>query len=325
MDTPVLFIVFNRPETTRKVFERIRQIKPKKFFIAADGPRKEKHEDIGKCEEVKRIVSQIDWDCELYTLFRKENLGCGRGPFEAINWFFEHVEQGIILEDDCFPSLSFFKYAEELLCKYKDNTKVWHIAGNSFYTNEEFQSSYYFSCYGHIWGWATWRRAWQHYDFDLRNIDRAILESRIDVTFLTREEKYYWLKHYDYVINLSEKDFWDYQWSITLWYNNALSIIPTKNLISNLGFGENATHTFDKNSWLAALKSYDLWNIIHNDRVVQNKRADLFTSKKIFGIQTRKEILIEKVKSNLKRISKKFLSKSQLKLVRNSSINKLLN
>jgi hypothetical protein len=299
MNTPVLFILFNRPDTTRKVFECIRKIKPLQLFIAADGPRKEKEGDFERCEEVKRIVNEVDWECELHTLFRSENLGCGRGPYEAINWFFEHVEQGIILEDDCLPSLSFFNYAQELLIKYKDNNKIWHIGGNSFYPNN-FHSSYYYSCYGHIWGWATWRRAWRHYDFELRNINRSILETRINETFLTKEEKTFWLNHYDYVKKLSEKDFWDYQWSITLWYNNALSIIPAKNLINNIGFGENATHTFDKNSWLADLEVNDIVNIIHNEKIIQNQKADLYTSKRIFGIQTRKEKIVQRIKSKLK-------------------------
>jgi hypothetical protein len=150
------------------VFERIRAIKPHKLFIAADGPRLDRSAEIEKCLQAREIISQIDWQCELKTLFKAENSGPFWGPVSAISWFFKEVEEGIILEDDCLPDLSFFTFCEQLLEYYRNETKIMHISGSNFQFGQKHgKDSYYFSKYTHVWGWATWKRAWQHY-FDMR-------------------------------------------------------------------------------------------------------------------------------------------------------------
>ena len=158
-NTPILFIIFNRPDTAKKVFKKIQKIEPKQLFIAADGPRKNKPEDVELCKQTREILNGINWDCELITLLREENVGCKKGPADAISWFFEHVEEGIILEDDCLPSDSFFPFCEELLEKYRYDTRIMHIGGSIQLPDYENPDSYYFSRLSHVWGWATWKRA----------------------------------------------------------------------------------------------------------------------------------------------------------------------
>lgn len=231
---PVLFLVFNRPEKTKQVFDRIRSVKPKYLYVAADGPRANKEGECIVCKEVRDIISKVDWDCEVKYLLREENLGCSKAIVSAIDWFFDNEEQGIILEDDCLPDTSFFTYCNELLFKYKDNNQVMIISGtnlgNSFGSN-----SYFFSRYGQIWGWATWRDAWHKYE-------RNIIENDADLKFRSTREKNFWKKNFSNVI-------WDVQWAIySIWKNNGIAIIPNKNLVSNIGFGIDATNYTDENS-----------------------------------------------------------------------------
>ena len=163
MNVPVLFLIFKRPDTTQRVFEAIKKAKPKQLFISADGGRNE--EEKKSCNALREaIVAQIDWDCELKTLFRENNLGCKMAVSSGISWFFEEVEQGIILEDDCLPNESFFKFCETMLEKYKDDQSIWHIGANNFQDSiKRGDADYFFSMYSHIWGWASWRDRWQKY------------------------------------------------------------------------------------------------------------------------------------------------------------------
>jgi len=241
-NTPILFIIFNRPDTAKKVFKKIQEIKPKQLFIAADGPRKNKPEDVELCKQTREILNDINWDCELKTLLREENVGCQKGPADAISWFFEHVEEGIILEDDCLPSDSFFPFCEELLEKYRYDTRIMHIGGESKLPDYENPDSYYFSRLAYVWGWATWKRAWQLMDSNLTNFEefkqRNILKDKVRNKYHRQD----WIKNFK-----AAKDgntIWDFLWQYTLFIQNGLAIVPTKNLILNIGFGEQATHTF---------------------------------------------------------------------------------
>jgi hypothetical protein len=171
--TPVLFIIFNRPGTTQQVFDAIKQQKPKYLFVAADGPRPDKPDDKEKCKATRAIIDQVDWDCNLKTLFRDENRGCGYGPAEAITWFFDHVEEGIILEDDCLPSPYFFKFCSVILERYKSDTRIGIISGtNPLIRWNINQKDYIFSRFGSTWGWATWRRAWMYFDHEMNNWEK---------------------------------------------------------------------------------------------------------------------------------------------------------
>ncbi|APD50324.1 nucleotide-diphospho-sugar transferase [Francisella hispaniensis] len=251
LKTPVLFLVFNRLDTTKQVFEAIRQAKPPKLYVASDGARKSKEGETEKVQKVRDyIMSNIDWNCEVKTLFRDENLGCKYAVSGAINWFFENEEMGIILEDDCLPSQSFFWFCEELLEIYKNDTRVWHIGGTNPIDKELTSNEYYFSKYNRIWGWASWRRAWIHYDVDI-GIWPKIKREKILFDILEQKEAKIFEKIFDNVYE-GKVETWDYQWFL-IRLLNAKAIIPNANLISNLGFGEEATHTTDEENYLANL------------------------------------------------------------------------
>lgn len=245
--TPVLLLVFNRPKQTAIVLEKIRQIKPRELFIAADGPRPYQPDDIFNCTETRKLVIEsVDWECEVKTLFQDKNQGCGLGVSNAISWFFSHVEEGIILEDDCVPSVGFFIFCEELLHRYRSDLRIMQVSGANFFPRVESHCSYFFSKYGLIWGWATWRRAWEKYDFnlslfrELKDTQQIQLYYREHIELMTR------IKQFDLVYR-KQMDTWDYQWSLAKLAHHGLSIIPSVNLISNIGFGESSTHTKIKN------------------------------------------------------------------------------
>jgi hypothetical protein len=283
-DTPILFLVFNRPDTTQQVFEVIRKIKPAKLYVAADGPRLHKEGEKEKCEAVRKIASQIDWVCEFTTLFREENLGCGKAVSEAITWFFQHEEEGIILEDDCLPAESFFYYCTELLHKYRNDEKIMHIGGSNFQNGKKRgRGDYYFSAIPHIWGWATWKRAWDKYDFTLNGYsDNECLEM---LKKLCRKDHIinYWVNIYN-AMSKGMIDTWDYQWHYTLLKNNGISISPNINMVSNIGFGINATHTTEENILLSDLPIFEITNLKHPGKIIVSTIADHYTYKHIYGI-----------------------------------------
>ena len=243
LKTAVLFLIFNRPDTTTQVFEAIQKAKPPRFYVAADGPRIDKPGEKEKVEQVRRIVTQVDWDCEVKTLFRDKNLGCRVAISGAIDWFFENEEEGIILEDDCLPNQSFFWFCEELLERYRDDERVMHIGGHPhLIENKKTDCSYFFSKYSHIWGWASWRRAWKYYDVNLCLWPKTkSLGLHYDM-FNTKEEARYREILWDRVWS-GRIDTWDYQWIFAVRLQSGLAILPKKNLIKNIGFGPEATHT----------------------------------------------------------------------------------
>ncbi|WP_051296211.1 hypothetical protein [Eisenibacter elegans] len=274
LNTPVLFLVFNRLEPTQRVFERIREARPKQLFIAADGPRPQHPTDAERCQAVREyLLAHIDWDCALHTLFRDQNLGCGQAVSQAITWFFEHVPQGIILEDDTLPDPSFFYFCQTLLHHYQDDERVMHIAGTNFQFGRRINSyAYYFSKYIHVWGWATWRRAWQKYTFEITP-DTPQWEGYLGTYHLSKAEKNYWLH---ILQQLKTIDTWDYQWFFSIWRNNGLSAVSNHNLITNIGFDQEATHTKIANN-TAFLPTKRLDSIIHPQLVLIDEVADKHT------------------------------------------------
>jgi len=299
LNTAVLFLVFNRLDTTKQVFEAIRQAKPPRLYIAADGARSSKVGEAAKVTAVRDfILSNIDWDCDVNTLFPDENLGCKVAVSEAISWFFENEEMGIILEDDCLPSQSFFWFCEELLQFYRDDERIAMISGDNFqFGRKRGDASYYFSRYLHIWGWASWRRSWQHYD---RNADvwPEIRDHRwIDVLITTASERKFWAEKFQLVYE-KKIDTWDYQWVLSCWSQGMLSIIPSVNLISNIGFGLDATHTHGVSVYAdMSVDSID-FPLIHPDVILPNKEADRFTSKGMFTSNLFRRI-ISKIKASI--------------------------
>lgn len=238
---PVLFIIFNRKDIALKSFNSIRQVKPERLFIACDGPRFEAEAD--KVESTRNaILSCIDWDCEVKTLFQKQNLGCGKGVFTAINWFFDNVEYGIILEDDCIAEGPFFQYAGELLEKYNDDQRIGMIAGYNPINLKNYPYSYLFSRYKSCWGWATWRRAWRNMDLDMTWRNEEYFDSILANMGDAGKDKSGWM----FKLNAIDKDYvsaWDWQWFFSLSAQNQLCIYPVVNQISNIGNDADATHT----------------------------------------------------------------------------------
>ena len=240
-DIPILLIIFNRPDTTKLVFEKIREVKPKQLFIAADGPRKDKPFEKEICETTRTVVLEsIDWDCEVKTLLRNKNLGCGVAVSSSISWFFENVESGIILEDDCIPIIDFFYYCRELLNIYKNNVNVFHISGSKLMEGKN-KYSYNASKYPMVWGWATWRRAWSFYEYNLTDVDEYIQSKEFSKICSDVNEQWYWSKIFNSKFNT-----WDFQWMYAIWKNKGISISPSVNLVSNIGFNKSATHTKEK-------------------------------------------------------------------------------
>jgi len=275
--TPILFLIFNRPDTTKLVFESIKRIKPSKLYIAADGARMNKVGEDLLCKETRSIIDLIDWECEVITLLRAENLGCKIAVSSAIDWFFENEEQGIILEDDCLPNESFYNYCETLLNYYVSDERIMHISGNNFQDGMmRGNGSYYFSNYNHIWGWATWKRAWKAYNVDLSFLTVNEIESLIEKKFDTKKERLFWNNIFKKVINKTIGT-WDYQWTYAVWKNNGLSILPNKNMIANIGFNNNGTHTSGVDILgLSNMKTFSISNIIHPTEIEINKKADKY-------------------------------------------------
>ena len=243
--TPILFVVFNRPKTTEKVFEAIRKVRPKWLFVAADGPRDHVSGEWETCQEVRRIATSVDWDCEVKTLFREKNLGCGKAVSNAINWFFSHVEEGLILEDDCLPSEDFFPFCSELLERYRHDSRVMQIGGNNLNppAERDEEYSYFFSNHNYIWGWATWRRAWNLFHYNMKYYD-VVKEKRYhERYFKSLDEQVYFRYVFDKMYsNIEEATTWDYQWQYSRMLQVGLSIVPARNLVINLGCGNGATH-----------------------------------------------------------------------------------
>ena len=246
--TPILLVVFNRPDITQKLFDAIRLIKPKFLYIAADGPRHDHPADQSLCLETREIFSQIDWNCEVKTLFRDSNLACGVAVSSAISWFFEHVDEGIILEDDCLPDISFFPYCSELLSRYKEDSSIYVISGTNLYKSiEQNLQSYFFSHYTITWGWASWKRAWEHFNHEILDIDRSFDSGALDHVFQSPDEKKYWKRKLKESI-IQKRNIWDYQWFYAIWKNKGIGITPSANLVTNIGFRERGSHQFLKDS-----------------------------------------------------------------------------
>ncbi len=242
LDVPVLFLIFNRPELTHQVFQTIRASRPARLYIAADGPRAEKAGEWKLCAETREVAKKIDWSCELKTLFRDDNLGCGQAVSEAIGWFFDHEEKGIILEDDCLPDASFYPFCGEMLDRFQDEDRVGSISGNNFLPPSLHASQpYLFSKYVQIWGWATWRRFWKFYDFDLKGEEEEWEKIIRRVNPVDKHARY-WLEIFR-ALRSGLIDTWDYQVMFSAWKADLVHIYPSRNLMSNLGYGDHATHT----------------------------------------------------------------------------------
>ncbi len=243
--TAVLFLIFNRPQVTETVFRAIRAARPPRLYVAADGARSHKAGEAEKCALTRRVIEQVDWPCEVFTLFRDTNLGCRAAVSGAISWFFEHEEEGIILEDDCLPVPSFFWFCEELLSRYRHDERIGQISGTAFFADEFLNTAttdYIYSRHFAIWGWATWRRVWKTYDHSLSLWPEFSRERLLPAAYPVKNERMARSLHNDKVLN-NTVDTWDYQWTFANASQSKLAVVPRSNLIVNIGFGDDATHT----------------------------------------------------------------------------------
>lgn len=246
MKTPVLLIFFNRDNEVQRVIDAIRKYAPEKMYLASDGGRTEKeHQKVLRIRE--QVKESIDWNCQINCLFSDKNLGCQWGPITAVNWVFEGEDRCIILEDDCVPDDSFFKYCEQLLERYADNENVWMISGDNYLKDDSMfeAADYTFSLRTDTWGWATWKRAWEKCDFCLRSWPVYKKGKYLSHTYYMKyyDELEYMTGQLDNIYRKKDKSIWDYQWRFHMIINNGLCIVPRRNLVRNIGWGKTATHT----------------------------------------------------------------------------------
>jgi len=282
LTTPVTLIVFNRPDTTARVFDAIRQAKPPQLLIIADGPRSNFPEDVEKCAAVRAIIEQVDWECEVLKNYTDVNLGCKQRVSSGLAWVFSVVEEAIILEDDCLPHPTFFRFCQELLERYRNDERIMHISGDNFqFGQQRTNYSYYFSHYNHVWGWASWRRAWQYYDLDMKLWQEIRDTNWICDIVGTKSEKRFWSKIFE-LLSKHQINTWDYQWTFACWLQAGMSIVPNVNLVANIGFGDQATHT-KSNSKVANLLTQEIaFPLHHPPFVILDKGADERTRKLFF-------------------------------------------
>jgi hypothetical protein len=290
--TPVAFIIFNRPEITKMVFQKIREAQPTKLLVIADGPRQDRPDDIEKCALTRDIIKHVDWNCEVLTNFSDTNMGMGRREATGMDWIFSEVEEAIILEDDCLPTSSFFSFCEVLLATYRNDKRIMLISGGNFQNGiSRTTYSYYFSKYPLTWGWASWRRAWHYYDYGMKSWPEFKLSGLLKFVCEDLDEQKYWTGIFDLMHRDPLKiNTWDYQWVYACFAESGLCVTPDKNMISNIGFGGDSTNfkNEDDSHNLAKLPVFEIWDIKHPPFIVQNKEADLYDFEYTFeGINMR--------------------------------------
>lgn len=278
--TPVLLIIFKRPELTRRVLQAIAAVRPRVLLVAADGPRSADEKVL--CDATREILRDVNWPCEVRTNYADQNLGCGVRVYTAIDWAMDQFEELIILEDDCIPDPSFFYFCQELLERYRSDTRLMHISGNNFLPPQiRPATSYYFSKYTHAWGWATWRRAWKHFDWSLKTWPALKQAGLVELWCEDAYEQEYWSNIFERM-SFGAPDVWDYQWNCSVWAQNGLVILPSVNLVSNIGFGSDATHTQGQSAYMN-LPVSSIGKLLHPPFIVRNRIADAYTFEQNFG------------------------------------------
>jgi tetratricopeptide (TPR) repeat protein len=282
LNTPVVLMMFKRPDMTQKVFELIRQVKPPKLLVIADGPRQDRPEEAQLCAAARAVVEQVDWDCEVMKNYSDVNLGCRTRVYTGLNWVFQNVEEAIILEDDCVAHPSFFRFCQELLERYRYDDRVMLIGGDNTHQYQATKYSYYFSQYALIWGWATWRSAWQYYDNSMALWPKLRDENWLS-TFLPNQRAIdYWTKIMQ--DNYEGYSSWARAWMFSCWIRKGLCIVPRINLISNIGFDEHSTHTLSKSNKRAYAATQEMYfPLYHPPQVTRDLQAEDLMEKVIFS------------------------------------------
>ncbi len=301
LQTPITFIIFKRTETTAKVFETIRQVKPKKLFVIADGPRNNREGEVEKCMATRAIIEQVDWDCEIVKNYSDINLGCAQRVSSGLDWVFNNVEETIILEDDCIPHITFFQFCEELLEKYRYDSRITSIAAqNAQLDQKRTNYSYYFSSYSHCWGWASWRRAWKHYDLHLKLWPEIKQAKILNNILLDSKAVHYWQNIFDSIYENPTGITWDYQWTFSCWMQGGLNIIPNVNLVTNVGVGTDSTNfnSSQEFSFINLPTEEMEFPLKHPPFMVRNLEADKFIQDTVYRA-TRLDLFKQKLKKVL--------------------------
>ena len=281
LNTPVLFLIFNRPETTERVFQEIRNARPARLYVAADGPREQVPGESARVQAARAVLGKVDWPCEVQTLFRDRNLGCKAAVSSGITWFFDREPEGIILEDDCLPSKSFFGYCRELLARYRNETRVMMIGGTNYVADAvHLPASYCFSRYFSIWGWASWRRVWKQYDIEMKDWPRRKKEQELRRFY----EQGFMRRHMAQLFDLAYEgrvDTWDAQFAYSCLFHGGLSAVPGVNLISNIGAIGTHTAANVKNVFLPTAEM-DAATLVHPGEISPDRRHDTVFFERLF-------------------------------------------
>lgn len=286
LQTPVALMIFNRPDTTTRVFEAIRAARPARLLVVADGPRPDRAGEADQCAAARAVINHIDWNCDVVTNYAETNLGCKRRIASGLDWVFNTVEEAIILEDDCVPHPDFFPFCAALLEKYREDERVMMIAGTNSLLKLDIPESYLFSRYFSVWGWATWQRAWKNYDVNLGRWGKLGGQKQLEYLFPQRYVVEYLTRSFD-AVQSGRIDTWDYQWSFCCLFNSGLSAVPRVNLISNIGAG--GTHISpseaksDPNLFMPTY-ALDVDNIKHPDMVFANSLYDVAMFEKVIKV-----------------------------------------
>jgi len=282
MDTPLLLLAWRRPDTVKQVLQAIRAVQPSCMYVACDGPDPSRPGEVEKVAATRSVISEeIDWPCQVFHLYSDTNQGCQLGVSRAITWFFSQVEEGIILEDDCLPHPDFFAYCTILLQRYRHDTRVWCISGNNFQDGRwRGDGGYYFSRYNHCWGWASWRRCWQYYDPELALWPKLRQSNLLATIFENSDEQKYWSRIWDCLLATGKPDSWAYRWTFACLSHGGLTTLPNKNLVVNIGFGSEATHT--KNSISGASIPHSLPSINPPSFILRDHQADGYTFRHVY-------------------------------------------
>lgn len=300
MKTPVVLIIFNRPHHTEKVFEVIRQAQPSQLLVIADGPRTNRPEDKEKCASARAIIERVDWECQVFKNYSDINLGCDPRIIDGLNWVFDTVEEAIILEDDCIPHPTFFPYCEELLDRYRHDPRVMNISGqNVLFGRKRTDYSYYFSRFTLCWGWATWRRSWQYFDVNLK-LWPEVREKKFMKDIL---EDPYAVKVWERTAQMlydGRLTGWDFKWMFSCWLQNGLCMISDRNLVTNIGYGAEATHIHDeKDPYIKmAIEAMD-FPLKHPPFILRDLEADKFTQRTLFDYDPN---ILKKAQNKMKKI-----------------------
>jgi hypothetical protein len=274
--SPVALFVFNRPHLTLKVYEQIRAARPKRFLVVADGPRVKHRDDAELCRATRKIVSSPDWPCELLTNFADKNLGCKGRMSSGLDWVFQQCTEAIILEDDCVPCASFFSFCTDMLDRYREDTRIMHVSGDNYQRDiQRCSASYLFSRYTLSWGWATWKRAWRHYDVNVSMWPKAYRERWLQSILDDPTEIQHWEATFDSLYR-GQIDTWDYQWLFTCWWYGGLSILPGQNLVTNIGMGADATHFREEGHSTLGVPTRELGGYVHAPTVIRDEKTDRF-------------------------------------------------